>query len=642
MTHKMDIIKKIIVIAVLMVSISSPSSALAEDAKDKEFLDTVEKQAFDYFWKETDPKNGLTYNTTEVRAPATNAASGFMLSALLIGIERGWITRQEGYDRALKTLVSYKKIEKFHGFTYHYFRREDASRMWSSEVSCIDMALFLAGAITVGEYFKGTEVEKLADELFRETDWRWFLDGEDTLQMAWRPGSGFFARIDSFSEGIICYILAMGSPTYAIPAKCWDAFLRPVTQYSGHELIYVFDGSLFQYLFPLAWLDLRDKHDKYADYWQNAISAVKANKQYCLDNKDRFKTFKEGFWGLSACLGPRGYKAFGAKPGKSKTDGTVTPDIVAASIALVPEFAIDDYRSMYERIPESIGPYGLTNAFNIDQNWHAQYYISIDKGLMLLMMENYRTGLIWKYFMRNKYVLSGLAAAGFKEGAQATPSKQDIIPGNPRDTVISRKVIFPVKIDADLSEWKGTSPIILTPKDNRNVEVLLGNVRDDTDTSGEFYLGWDDKYFYIAGTVKDDEIVCGTTSDKIYKDDCVEVFFDVDKNGFYFNRNLNDYQLGITPSGPDGLPQVWAWGYKNTVPQSVLYAVKQVPGGYDIEIAIPFEEILKFIPGDGNSALFSISIHDRDNNGKEKKLTWSVDAITDPEKTIFGTLILKE
>lgn len=634
--------KKIFVTAILMIFIINASSIAAEDAKDKEFLDTVEKQAFDYFWKETDPESGLTYNTTEAGSPATNAASGFMLSALLIGIERGWITRQEGYDRALKTLTSYKKIEKVHGFTYHYFQRETARRMWSSEISCIDMALFLAGAITVGEYFKDTEVEKLADELFKQTDWRWFLDGEKTLQMAWKPGSGFFSRIDRFSEGIICYILAMGSPTYAIPAEYWDAFLRPVTKYSGHELIYVSDGSLFQYLFPLAWLDLRDKHDKYADYWQNAISAVKANKQFCLDNKDRFKTFKEGFWGLSACLSPGGYKAFGAKPGRSRTDGTVTPDIVAASIALAPEFALNDYRSMYKRVPDAIGPYGLTDAFNIDRSWYTQYYISIDKGLMLLMIENYRSGLIWKYFMRNKYVQAGLSAAGFKNGAQAIPSKQDIIQGNPLDTVVLHKVTFPVKIDADLSEWKGTSPIILTPKNKRNVEAYWGPARDDTDTSGEFYLGWDGEYIYIAGKVKDDEIVCTVTGDKIYKDDCVEVFFDVGKNGFYFDGNRDDYQLGIAPSGPAGLPQIWVWGYKNKAPKSVLYAVKQVPGGYDIEIAIPFAEISNFMPENGNSTLFSIAIHDRDKNGKEKKLVWSIDAITDPDEIIFGTLILEE
>jgi len=634
--------KKMIVLVLLALCAIGAYPAGAEDAKDREFLDTIERQAFDYFWKETDAGTGLTYNTSEVRAPATNAATGFMLSALVIGVERGWITRDEAYGRSLAALRSFIKMERFHGFTYHYFHIEDGTRMWSSEVSCIDMALFLAGAITAGEYFKGTEVEKLADRIFRETDWQWFLDGENILQMSWKPEGGFAARIDSFSEGIICYILAMGSPTYPIAATCWDAFLRPVGKYGGHELIHVSDGSLFQYLYPLAWLDLRDTHDRYADYWQNAISAVKANKEYCLNNAAAFKTFREGFWGLSASLSPRGYKVFGAKPGRNLTDGTVATDVVAASIPLVPEFAIDDYRSMYRKVPEAIEQYGLTNAFNIDKEWAARHYIAIDKGLMLLMVENYRTGLIWKYFMQSAYVRKGLAAALFKPGSQNVPSKQDSIPGNPHDIVEVKKISSAVSVDADLSEWKGAAPIVLTSRASRNVEVLLGYVRDDADASGEFYLAWDDDYLYIAGRIKDDEMVCGKSGDKIYQDDCVEVFFDVDKNGFYFNRNPNDYQLGLAPTGPGGLPQIWAWGYRNAVPKGVLYAARPVPGGYDIELAIPFAEINNFIPGGGKSVLFSISIHDRDKNGKAKKLTWSVDSMSDPDKIMFGTLVLKE
>ncbi|MCM8791259.1 MAG: hypothetical protein NC938_06150 [Candidatus Omnitrophica bacterium] len=634
--------KKTLIFLFLFPFIFSLSYAGTVSEEHGEFLDKVQKEAFDYFWKETDPETGLTYNTSEVRSPATNAASGFMLSALIVGIERKWISRQEGYEMALKALKSFKTMERFHGFTYHYFRRDNASRMWSSEVSCIDIGLFLAGALTVGEYFKGTEVETIADELYRQTDWEWFLDGEDMLQMAWKPESGFFARIDRFSEGILCYILAMGSPTHPIPASCWDSFLRPVGKYGDYELIYVSDGSLFQYLFPLAWLDLREKHDKYADYWQNAISAVKANKKYCADNADKFKTFKEGFWGLSACLSPRGYKVFGAKPGRNITDGTVTTDIVAASIPLVPEFAIDDYKSMYARVPEALGQYGLTNSFNIDRDWFAKHYIAIDKGLMLLMIENYRTGAIWKYFMQNRYVQKGMAAAGFKPGGQATPSPQAIIPGNPHDVYRARKVAFPVKIDGSVLEWEETDPMILTTKDKKNVEILLGYAKDDNDVSGKFYAGWDDEYFYIAGHVTDNEIVCEKTEDKIYQDDCVEIFFDVNKDGFYFDRNLNDYQLGIAPSGPEGLPQAWAWGYKNTTPKNVRYAVKRTHDGYDIEIAIPFYEILNFKPEAGGSTLFSVSIHDRDSNGKTKKLSWSVDSTTDPEQIVFGTLVLQQ
>lgn len=634
-------IKRIYIFILLMVFIANYGYANAEDKAQQKFFDQMEAQAFGYFWNETDPRTGLTSNTTEAGSPASNAASGFMLSSLLIGIERGWITRDEGYQRALITLKTYKEMENHKGFNYHYFTPRSGQRMWMSEVSCIDTALFLSGVITVGEYFKGTEAEKLADDIFRQTDWQWFLDGENVLQMSWRPERGFVARIDRFSEGILCYILAMGSPTHPIPAKCWDSFTRPVTKYGGYELIYVADGSLFQYLFPMAWLDLKDKHDAYADYWQNAISAIKANKEYCCENANRYKTFREGFWGLSASLSPHGYKVFGAKPGNNLTDGTVAPYAVGASIPLTPEFSIADYRKMYKSVPGVVKKYGLVDAFNIDANWASDDYVSIDIGVMLLMVENYRTGLIWKYFMRNEYVKKGMSAAGFGPGCQGAPTKLKNIPGNPDDSIIVRRISAPVKIDADLSKWAGSSSITLTAQNNRNVEITQGYVRDDSDVSGKFYLGWDDKRFYIAGHVKDDQIVCTQRGDKIYLDDCVEIYFDTDINGFYFDKNPNDYQFGIAPTGPDKVGQIWEWGYRNCVPANVEYAVKETSDGYDIEMAIPFSELGNFSPGNPDGTLFSISIHDRDKNGKAKKLTWSVDSASNPDKIIFGKLTLQ-
>jgi Uncharacterized protein conserved in bacteria len=419
-------------------SLSSSTSSAASIDYDK-FLDKVERQAFDYFVNETNKDTGLTFNTTERGSPATNAASGFTLSAMVIGVERGWISRDDAYKMCLKILTTFKNMENFDGFNYHYFDINSGSRMWVSEISCIDTGLFLAGAITAGEYFKGTEVSALADELFKKTNWTWFLNNERCLQMSWKPEKGFSSRIDSFSEGIICYILAMGSPTHPIPKESWDSFTRPVSQYGGFKLIYVSDGSLFQYQFPLAWLDLRDKHDKYADYWQNAIKAAKANRKYCLDHSDTFKTYGESFWGLSASLSPGGYKNFGAKPGRNKHDGTVAPYAVAGSIPLVPKFAIADYESMYIRVSAAVKKYGLTDAFNIDRKWASEYYISIDQGLTLLMIENHRTGLIWKYFMQNEYVKKGLDAAGFVPGKLDEPTAFASRMGNPNDKVSVKK-----------------------------------------------------------------------------------------------------------------------------------------------------------------------------------------------------------
>ena len=630
-----------ILVVSFMLSLSSSSLSAADYDK---FLEKIERQAFDYFLNETDNESGLTLNTTEPGSPATNAASGFTLSAMVIGAERGWISRDEAYKMCLKILTAFKKMENFNGFTYHYFNVNNGSRMWASEVSCIDTALLMAGVITAGEYFKGTQVSALADELFRKVNWTWFLNKERCLQMSWKPEKEFSGRIDSFSEGIICYILAMGSPTHPIPKECWDSFTRPVSQYGGYKLIYVADGSLFQYQFPLAWLDLRDKHDKYADYWQNAIKAAKTNRKYCLDNSDSFATYREGFWGLSASLSPDGYRNFGARPGRNKHNGTVAPYAVAGSIPLVPKFAIANYESMYERVSAAVKKYGLTDAFNIDRKWACEYYISIDQGLTLLMIENYRTGLMWKYFMQNGYVKKGLDAAGFVPGSLDDPTALAACTGNPNDKIGVKRLNRKITIDGDYSEWanSGYTEIFLTAKNNRNIEMTIGSVRDDSDLSAVFYLGHDDKNLYITGRIKDDSLVTTEKRDMIYKDDCVEIFFDTNNDGYYFDRNPYDYQLGIAPYGPEKRAQAWAWGYAQKSPDNISYAAKLTKDGYIVEARIPFDTINNFTPDKNRCVGFTISVHDRDADGKTKKLTWSIDSASQPGKIIFGILQIED
>jgi len=632
--------KKIFVYILIASFALSLAYSYASAADDDKFLEKVERQAFDYFINETNKGTGLTLNTTEHGSPATNAASGFTLSAMVIGAERGWISRDTAYNICLKILTTFKNMESFDGFTYHYFDANNRSRVWTSEVSCIDTSLFIAGVITVGEYFKGTQVGALADELFKKVNWKWFLNNERCLQMSWKPEKGFSGRIDSFSEGIICYILAMGSTTFSIPKECWDSFTRPVSQYGGYKLIYVSDGGLFQYLFPLVWLDLRDKHDKYADYWQNAIKAAKANMKYCLDNSESFATYREGFWGLSASLSPDGYRNFGARPGRNKHNGTVAPYAVAGSIPLIPKLAIASYEFMYDRVSAVRKRYGLTDAFNIDRKWASEYYIAIDQGLALLMIENYRTGLIWKYFMRNDYVKRGLAAAGFVPGKLDEPSALASCTGNPNDRIIVKRLSKKITIDGDDSDWvnSGYTEVFLTAKDNRNIEMTIGAVKNDADLSATFYLGRDDKNLYIMGRIKDDSLVNTETKDMIYKDDCVEIFFDTNNDGYYFDRNPYDYQLGIAPYGPEKKPQVWAWGYAQKVPENISYAAKLTKDGYNVEVKIPFEAINNFKPDKNRCVGFTIAVHDRDTDGTTKKLTWSIDSASQPGKIILGIM----
>jgi Domain of unknown function (DUF1083). len=172
--------------------------------------------------------------------------------------------------------------------------------------------------------------------------------------------------------------------------------------------------------------------------------------------------------------------------------------------------------------------------------------------------------------------------------------------------------------------------------------MAMGAVKDDADVSASFYLGRDDKNLYIIGRIKDNSLVTAKSRDMIYEDDCVEIFFDTNNDGYFFDRNPNDYQLGIAPCGPGNKSQAWAWGYAQTVPERITYATKLTKDGYIIEIKIPFDSINNFEPNKGRCVGFTIAVHDKDANGKTKKLNWSIDSASQPGKIILGILQLAD
>ena len=246
--------------------------------------------------------------------------------------------------------------------------------------------------------------------------------------------------------------------------------------------------------------------------------------------------------------------------------------------------------------------------------------------------------------MQNDYVKKGLEAAGFVPGSLDEPSAFAACMGNPNDKIEVKRLDKKITVDSDLSDWanSGYSQIALTATNNRNIEINIGSVRDDSDLSAVFFLGYDQKNLYIAGQIKDDSLVTSEKRDMIYEDDCVEIFFDTNNDGYYFDRNPYDYQLGIAPYGPDKKPQIWAWGYAQKAPDNIKYAARLTKDGYIVELAIPFEEINGFGPEANKCAGFTISVHDRDADGKTKKLTWSIDSASQPGKILFGTLRLAD
>lgn len=224
---------------------------------------------------------------------------------------------------------------------------ETGERAWSSELSSIDTALLVAGALVAGQYFADSEVQQLADQLYANVDWDWMRGGADLLRMGWKPDSGFFnATWDHFDESLIMYVLAIGSPTHPISPSVWDKWDRPVNVSEGY--VYLPGEPLFVYQYPLAFLDLRGKEDAYVNYWNNAIKACQRNRQFALENSEKYSTYRNNVWGLSASDGPFGYRAYGAA--SINHDGTVAPYAAVACLPMTPEIALERHTCFAERV----------------------------------------------------------------------------------------------------------------------------------------------------------------------------------------------------------------------------------------------------------------------------------------------------
>lgn len=381
------------------------SGAVAEYPGDEAFLDKLEYDSLRYFAGEANPANGLIKDSSRPGAPASIATVGFGLAALCIGESRGWIDKKQAYDRVLKTLITFRdKVPNEHGFFYHFLDMRTGTRAWNSEASSIDTALFLAGALFAGEYFKGTEVEKIANELYERVDWPWMMNGKKLLCMGWKPEEGFLWYYwDSYSEAMILYALAIGSPTHSIAKDAWLEWKRPVDLYKDYSLIYCYTGSLFTYQYSHAWIDFRNLYEDNINYYDNSVNAAKANRQFCIDNADKYKTYGDDSWGLTASLGPEGYKGYGAKPGEAFNDGTIAPSGMAGSIVFNREESLRGLRYIYDKHKRFLyGKYGFKDAFNLDKEWWAEEYLGIDVGITVLMIENYRSCLVWDKFMQIK------------------------------------------------------------------------------------------------------------------------------------------------------------------------------------------------------------------------------------------------
>lgn len=427
---------------------SATVTVTVEDNDVTQLLDDLTWKTFQYFIDEANPLNGLVRDRVRVdgaSAPSDNissiAATGFGLSALCIGAEKGWVDANEASSRALTTINTFIDIQNNQaadpakygnfGFFYHFLDMNMGERINDSEVSSIDTAILVAGALTAGEYFGG-EVQTKANTLYSNVEWAEFLDTSNNLfYMAWSPESGFSENHwDYYSESLMLYLLAIGSPTHPVDGSVFYSFRRVLGKYGddGLPLVQSWFGSLFTYQYSHAWFDFRNLRDAQNVYWfQNSIDATIANRQFCMDNAVAYG-YGENFWGLNASDGPGGiYIEYGAPPlgaGIPISDGTVASAGSAGSIAMTPAIVIPNLLNIYNSYEQDVWErYGFIDSLNLKPDqapWYADYYIGIDVGISLLMTENYRSAFVWNRFMQNQEVQNAMTSAGFTSSTAYT------------------------------------------------------------------------------------------------------------------------------------------------------------------------------------------------------------------------------
>ena len=388
---------------------SSSAPPPPHQISDDEFLDQIERAIFQFFWEQASPTTGLVKDRAlaagnDTRTVASIAATGYGLTALCIGHQRGYGDAAQIQARVTATLdFLLNHLPNVNGFFYHFIDMTSGARMWNCELSSIDTSLLLCGVLTCRQYFADAQIQNLATQIYNRVNWPWMLNGGASFSMGWTPENGFIAtRWDSYSELMMLYLLAIASPTNPVPATSWDAFTRPTLTFQGITYITNMGAPLFIHQFSHAWYDFRNKQDKYTNYFDNSVKATNAHKFFCLSLQSQFKDYQPNLWGISASDYVNGYTAWGGPPSMGPIDGSIVPYAAGGSLPFVPSAdrtaVLRNIRAQY---PRAWQRYGFIDAFNPLTGWYDPDVIGIDVGITMLMAENHRTGFVWKTFMKD-------------------------------------------------------------------------------------------------------------------------------------------------------------------------------------------------------------------------------------------------
>jgi len=410
---------------------------------DEELLDLVQKQTFNYFWEGAEPNSGMARERlhmddiypTSPKNTVTTGGSGFGLMAILVGVKRDFITREEAFNRFIKIVDFLEKADRFHGAWPHWLDGETGKVYPFSKKDnggdLVETAFLIQGLLTVSEYFKDGNEKELAlvskiDKLWREVEWNWYTKhGEDVLYWHWSPEYEWEKDfpVGGYNECLIMYALAAASPTYPISKSVYEKGWARDGKIVSKDIFYDEDLVLDYYehdeapIGPLFWahysylgLNPNGLSDQYADYWKLTQNQAKIHYKYALDNPKKFKGYGANLWGLTSSYSMKGYS--GHRPDADL--GVISPTAALSSFPYTPKESMQMLKHLYQEKDTLIGKYGPYDAFSLQHNWYLPRYLAIDQGPIPVMIENYRSGLLWELFMGNQDVKSGLKKLGFE------------------------------------------------------------------------------------------------------------------------------------------------------------------------------------------------------------------------------------
>jgi hypothetical protein len=415
-----------------------------QNVTDNQLLDSVQKQTFNYFWEGAEPNSGMARERIHLdniypqndQDIVTTGGTGFGLMAILVGIERKFITREQALERFERIVDFLGKADRFHGAWSHWIDGKTGKVKPFSKKDTggdlVETAFLVQGLLTVREYYKNGNERELRlvskiDNLWREIEWDWYTkNGEDVLYWHWSPTDGWNMDfpVVGYNECLIMYVLAAASPTYPIEKsvydKGWAKSGKIVSKDSLYEEALVLNhevdpiGPLFWAHYSYLGLNPNGLKDPYADYWKVNQNHAKIHYKYAVDNPKNFKGYGDSLWGLTSSYSIKGYD--GHRPGNDH--GVISPTAALSSFPYTPKESMQMLRYLYKEQDSLIGKYGPFDAFSLHENWYLPRYLAIDQGPIVVMIENYRTGLLWKLFMGNKDVQNGLKRLDFTFNSQ--------------------------------------------------------------------------------------------------------------------------------------------------------------------------------------------------------------------------------